>query len=115
MSLDYVKHVNTLCAERTVLNVKRVDIYIYIYIHTHTHTHTHTVTTGVYMVLEVNFPLCDSVKIPTRCSLVIEFIIPLIIRSSKTEFAASGLCTHVATGRCQGLSDLTTAGHHMGI
>jgi hypothetical protein len=29
-------------------------------------------------------------------------------------FAASGLCTHVVTGRSQG-SALTTAGHHMGI
>jgi hypothetical protein len=55
----------------------------------------------------------DSVEIPTRCSFVIEFIIPkfiegsacferqpLIIRSSKLYFTASGLYTHVVTGRC---------------
>ena len=68
----------------------------------------------------------DSVEIPTRCSFVIEFTIPKFIEGStclerhtahyqelQTEFAASGLYTHVVTGRCQ--SALATTGHHMGI
>jgi hypothetical protein len=38
---------------------------------------------------------------------------PLIIRSYKLYFAASGLHIHVVTGRCH--SALATAGHHMGI
>jgi hypothetical protein len=54
----------------------------------------------------------DSVEIPTRCSFVIEFIIPKFIEGStcfewhtahhqelKSVFAASGLYTHVVTGR----------------
>jgi len=57
----------------------------------------------------------DSVDIPTRCSFVIEFIIPKFIEGSTcferhtahrqellTVFAASGLYTHVVTGRYQG-------------
>jgi len=57
----------------------------------------------------------DSGEIPTRCSFVIEFIIPKFIEGStcfewhtayhqelQTVFAASGLYTHVVTGRCQG-------------
>jgi len=57
----------------------------------------------------------DSLEIPTRCSFVIEFIIPKFIEGStcferhtthhqelQTVFAASGLYTHVVTGRCQG-------------
>jgi len=56
-----------------------------------------------------------SVQIPTRCSFVIEFIIPKFIEGStcferhtahhqelSTVFAASGLYTHVVTSRCQG-------------
>jgi len=57
----------------------------------------------------------DSVEIPTRCNFVIEFIIPKFVEGSTcferhaahhqeiyTVFAASGLYTHVVTGRCQG-------------
>ena len=57
----------------------------------------------------------DSVEIPTRCSFVIEFIIPEFIKGStcferhtahhqelKTVFAASGLYTHMVPGRYQG-------------
>jgi hypothetical protein len=57
----------------------------------------------------------DSEELPTRCSFVIEFIIPKFIEGSacferhtahhqelQTVFAASGLYTHVLTGRCQG-------------
>jgi hypothetical protein len=56
-----------------------------------------------------------SVEIPTRCSFVIEFISPKFFKGStcferhtahhqelQTAFAASGLYTHVVTGRCQG-------------
>ena len=56
-----------------------------------------------------------SVEITTRCSLVIEFIIPKFIGGStcferhtahhqelQTVLAASDLYTHVTTGRCQG-------------
>jgi len=43
----------------------------------------------------------DSVEIPTRCSFVIEFIIPKSIEGS-----TAVLSSHSA---------LTTAGHHMGI
>jgi hypothetical protein len=56
----------------------------------------------------------DSVEIPTRCNLVIEFIIPKFIEGStcferhtphhqelQIVFAASGLHTHVVTGRSQ--------------
>jgi hypothetical protein len=56
----------------------------------------------------------DSAEIPTRCSFVIEFIIPKFIEGStcferhtayhqelQTVFAASGLYTHVVTGHCQ--------------
>ena len=55
-----------------------------------------------------------SVEIPTRCSFVIEFIIPKFIEGStcferhtaqqqelSTVFAASGLYTHVVTGQWQ--------------
>jgi len=55
-----------------------------------------------------------SVEIPTRCSFVIQFIIPNFIEGStyferhtahhqelKTVFAASGLYTHVVSGRCR--------------
>ena len=75
-----------------------------------------------------------SIEIPTRCSFVIEFIIPKFIEGPKcfkrhtahhqelqTMFTApSGLYTHVVTGRCQGWvgfshSAWTTAGHHVGI
>jgi len=58
---------------------------------------------------------------------VIEFIIPEFTEGStcferhtahhqelQTVFSASGLYTHVVTGRCQS-SALTTACHHMGI
>jgi hypothetical protein len=54
----------------------------------------------------------DSVKIPTRCNFVIEFITPKFTEGStcferhtayhqelQTVFAASGLHTHVVTGR----------------
>jgi len=56
----------------------------------------------------------DSVEIPTRCSFAIEFIIPEFIEGSTCFerntahhqelklFAASGLYTHMVTGRCQG-------------
>jgi hypothetical protein len=66
-----------------------------------------------------------SVEIPTRCSFVIEFIIPKFIEGPtcferhtahhqelQTVFAASDLYTHVVTGRCQAMA---TASHHMGI
>jgi len=56
-----------------------------------------------------------SIEMPTRCSFVIEFIIPEFIEGStcferhathhqelQTVFAASGLYAHVVTGRCQG-------------
>jgi len=55
-----------------------------------------------------------SVEIPTRCSFVIEFIIPKFNGSTcferhtahhqelRTVFAASGLFAHMVTGRCQG-------------
>jgi hypothetical protein len=56
-----------------------------------------------------------SVEIPTGCSFVIEFIIPKFSEGSTfferhtahhqelyTILAASGLYTHVVTGRCQG-------------
>jgi hypothetical protein len=58
--------------------------------------------------------ISDSVEISTRCSFVIEFIIPEFTEGSTcfelhiahhqellTVFAASGLYTHVVTGRCQ--------------
>jgi hypothetical protein len=57
----------------------------------------------------------DSVEIPTRCSFVIEFIIPKFIEGStcferqtthqqelETLFASSGLYTNVVTGCCLG-------------
>jgi hypothetical protein len=57
-----------------------------------------------------------SVQIPTRCNLVVEFIIPKFIEDSTcferhnahhqeflTVFVASGLYAHVVTGRCQSL------------
>jgi hypothetical protein len=58
----------------------------------------------------------NSVEIPTRCSFVIEFIIPKFIEGSTcferhtarhhqelcTVFAACGLYTYVVNGRCQG-------------
>jgi hypothetical protein len=57
-----------------------------------------------------------SSEIPTRCSFVIEFIIPKFIEGSscferhtahhqelQTELAASGLYAHMVTDRCQGL------------
>jgi len=57
----------------------------------------------------------DSVQIPKSCSFVIEFIIPKFIEGStcferhithhqefKTVFAASGLYTHMVTGRSHG-------------
>jgi len=60
----------------------------------------------------------DSVEIPTRCSFVIEFIIPKFIEGStrlerhtahhqdlQTVFVASGIYTLVATGRFQGLAE----------
>jgi hypothetical protein len=56
-----------------------------------------------------------SVEIPTRCSFVIEFIIPKFFEGSacferhtthhqelQTVFAASGLYAHMVTSRCQG-------------
>ena len=59
----------------------------------------------------------DSVETPTRRSPAIEFTIPKLIEGStcfeqhtahrqelQTVFAASGLYTHVVTGRCQGNS-----------
>ena len=59
----------------------------------------------------------NSVEIPTRCSFVIEFIILKFIEGStcferhtahhqelQSVFAASGLYTHMVTGRCQGNS-----------
>jgi hypothetical protein len=72
---------------------------------------------------------------PTRCNLVIEFIIPKFTEGStcferytayhqelQTVFAASGLYTRVVTGRCPGWMGRgsshpawTTAGHHTGI
>jgi len=54
------------------------------------------------------------VEVPTRCSFVIEFIIPKFKGSTcferhtahyqelQTVFAASGLYDHMVTGRCQG-------------
>jgi len=55
-----------------------------------------------------------SIEIPTRCSFVIEFIIPNFIEGStcferhtdhhqefETVFAQSSLYTHVVTGGCQ--------------
>jgi hypothetical protein len=71
---------------------------------------------------------CDnnSVEMPTRCSFVMECIIPKFIEGSiyfdrhtahhqelYTLFATSGLYNHVVTGRCH--SALATAGHHMSI
>jgi len=62
-----------------------------------------------------NIQNSHSVEIPTRCSFVIEFIIPTFIEGSTcferytahhqelwTVFAASGLYTHVVSSRCQG-------------
>jgi len=56
-----------------------------------------------------------SVEIPTRCSFVIEFIIPKYFKGStcfdrhtahhqelQTVFAASGIYAHMVTGCCQG-------------
>jgi hypothetical protein len=56
----------------------------------------------------------DSAETPTRCSFVLEFIIPKFIEGStcferhtayhqklQTVFAASGLYTLVVTSRCQ--------------
>jgi hypothetical protein len=77
----------------------------------------------------------DSVEIQTRCSFLIEFIIPKFIEDStcferhtahhqelQTLFAASGLYTHVVTSRCPGWVGIgsfhpawTTTGHHVGI
>jgi hypothetical protein len=75
-------------------------------------------------------------ELPTRCNLVIEFIEGSICferntahhQELQTVFAASGLYTHVVTGRCMPLETLsrlcgncsshiawTTAGHHMFI
>ena len=65
-------------------------------------------------VLTHNHIQCQtSVEIPTRCSFVIEFIISKFFKGStcfkrhtahhqelQTVFAASGLYTHVVTGRC---------------
>jgi hypothetical protein len=64
--------------------------------------------------LQVRKLLSGSVETPTRCSFVIEFI-PKFIEGStyferhtahhqelQTVIAASGLYTHVVTGRCQG-------------
>jgi len=77
-----------------------------------------------------------SVEIPTRCSFVIEFIIPKFFEGStcferhtahhqelQTVRAASGFYAHMVTGLCQGWvgngsishSTLATAGHHMVI
>jgi hypothetical protein len=66
----------------------------------------------------------ESVEITNKMQLVIEFIIPKFIKGLTcfkrhtahhqelwTVFVASGLYTHVVTGRCPGW---TTAGHHMG-
>jgi len=57
----------------------------------------------------------DSEELPTRCRFVIQFIIPKFTEGSarferhtahhqelQTVFSASGLYTHVVTGRCQG-------------
>jgi len=74
-------------------------------------------------------------KQPTRCNLVIEFIVPKFIEGStcferhtahhqelQTVFAASGLYTHVVTGLCPDWVGTpnshpawTKTGHHMGI
>jgi hypothetical protein len=69
-------------------------------------------------------------KRPTRCNLVIEFIIPKFIDGStcferhtahhqelQTVFAASSLYTHVVTGSCPDWVGTATgtADHHMGI
>jgi fatty-acid desaturase len=58
--------------------------------------------------------LHNSAEIPTRCSFVIEFIIPKVFKGStcfkrhtahhqelQTVFAASGLYAHMVTGHCQ--------------
>jgi hypothetical protein len=68
---------------------------------------------------------CYSVEIPTRCSFVIEFIIPKLFKGStcfewhtahhqelQTVFTASGLYAHMVTGRCQGSVGIAV---HMGI
>ena len=77
----------------------------------------------------------ESVEITNKMHLVIEFIIPEFTEGStcferhtahhqelRTVFAASGLYTHVVTGRCPGWVGTssshpawTTPGHHMGI
>jgi len=49
---------------------------------------------------------CSPVEIPTRCSFVIEFIIP--------KFFAGSTCFKQHTGHCQGWA-LATTGHHMAI
>jgi hypothetical protein len=62
-----------------------------------------------------------SVEIPTRCSFVIEFIIPKFFDFStcferhsahhqelQIVFAASGLYAHMMTGRCQGNGLMST-------
>ena len=73
------------------------------------------------MVRVLNLILMDpcivdySVEIPTRCSFVIEFIIPRIFKGStcferhtahhqelQTVFAASASAAHMVTGRCHG-------------
>jgi len=72
---------------------------------------------GQLPALSTLFCSIPSVEIPTRCSFVIEFIIPKFIEGStcfqrhtahyqelKTVFATSGLYTHVVTG-VTGISD----------
>ena len=66
-------------------------------------------------ITDLTIHTVQSVEIPTRCSFVIEFIIPKFFKGStcferhtthhqelQTVFAASGLYAHMVTGRCQG-------------
>ena len=96
----------------------------------------------IYCTLTIKPVLMDpcivdySVEIPTRCSFVIEFIIPKFVEGStcyerhtahhqelETVFAVSGLYAHMVTGRslpslsgkCVSHSTLTTTSHHVCI
>jgi hypothetical protein len=71
--------------------------------------------TKSFLIFMDPFIVDYSVEIPTRCSFVIEFIIPKYFKGTicferhtahnqelQTVFAASGLYDHMVTGRCQG-------------
>ena len=63
----------------TYVRIQHFTHQAYIYIYTHTHTHTHIF---VYLILMDPCIVDYSVEIPTRCSFVIEFIIPKFFKGS---------------------------------